>query len=68
MIVRPYKAGSAPGVSFKHYLIGKYANLTEELAAVVASNTRSTFKDPAVSHINTGMIILTMRIIKMIRT
>lgn len=56
MIVRPFKASSSVSVTSPNYLIGKYADLDQEVQKALARNRRKSFKAPTVAHINTGTL------------
>ena len=56
MIVRPFRRdGPVPAISFPSYFVGKYADNKNQSQAIANKRKRSLYKDPALSHINTGL-------------
>ncbi len=61
LIVRESTTDLDKLTQFSIYLIGKYADLNEQIQKLQKKKQRSSYKDPDVNHINTSMFCLILK-------
>jgi len=59
MILRePQFETSKQAMSFSSYMIGKYSDTKGEIQKILQQKKRTSYKDPALNHVNTGNVFL----------